>query len=94
MKQAFPFRERRIFTITRFEKGGEYPIYARKKGSLRAKEEILVDGNKLGKGKEYFQIGGVEESPDQRLIAVPIDTRGRRFYDISFKDTATGKMLA
>jgi oligopeptidase B len=81
------------FYYTRYVKGGEYPVIARKKDSLKAKEEVLVDGNKLGKGKKYFQIGGLEESTDQRYIGYATDTVGRRFYDLYFRDTKTGKLL-
>lgn len=81
------------FYYSRFVKGGEYPILARKKGSLSAKEEVLVNGNRLAKGKKYFQFAGLEESTDQTLIAYGTDTVGRRFYDIYFKNTKTGKML-
>jgi len=81
------------FYYSRYVKGGEYPIVARKKDSLKAKEEILLDGNKLGKGKKYFQLGAAEESFDQTIIGYASDTVGRRFYDLYFKDTKTGKNL-
>ncbi len=90
---SVPFPRPPFFYYHRYEKGGEYPIYARKKGSLKAKEEVLVQGNKLGKGKSYFQIHSVEESPNQRFVGYGIDTVGRRFYDLYFKDTKTGKLL-
>lgn len=81
------------FYYARYVKGGEYPIMARRKGSLKVKEEVLLDGNKLGKGKKYFQLGAMEESLDQTLIGYATDTVGRRFYDLYFKDTKTGKNL-
>jgi oligopeptidase B len=39
------------YYITRFETGKDYPIYSRKKKSLSAKEEIMLDCNELAKGK-------------------------------------------
>lgn len=81
------------FYYYRYVKGGEYPVVARRKDSLKKKEEVLLDGNKLGKGKKYFQLGAVEESLDQNLIGYATDTVGRRFYDLYFKDTKTGKNL-
>jgi oligopeptidase B len=81
------------FYYTRYVKGAEYAVFARKKDSMKAKEEVLIDGNKLGKGKKYFAVGAFEESPNQRWIGYGTDTVGRRFYDLYFKDTETGKIL-
>jgi oligopeptidase B len=90
---SYPVPHDGYFYSTKFKKGGEYPIFVRRKGSMRGKEEILVDGNKLGKGKSYFQFAVVDESKDQNVLCYGIDTVGRRFYDLYFKDLKTGKVL-
>lgn len=79
--------------ITRFELGKDYPIYARKKGSLTAKEEILFDCNVLAKGHSYFQLGGLSISPDNKYASFGVDIVGRRIYTIQVKDLQTGKIF-
>nr|WP_306566738.1 S9 family peptidase [Flavobacterium lindanitolerans] len=79
--------------ITRFETGKDYPIYARKKGSLTAKEEILFDCNEMAKGHSYFQLGGVSISPDNKYASFGVDIIGRRIYTIQVKNLQTGKLF-
>lgn len=88
-----PYRHGNYYYYTRFEKNKEYPIYCRKKGSLDAAEEILLDANQLAKGHSYFQVGGLELSPNHQMLAYAVDTQGRRIYTIHFKDLTTGKTL-
>lgn len=87
-----PFRYGDYYYYKTYKAGGEYPVYARKKGSLGAKEEVLLDVNELAKGKAFCQVGFPSIRPDHRMIAYAMDTGGRRFYDIYFKDLVTGKM--
>ncbi|HEU4497410.1 MAG TPA: S9 family peptidase [Flavobacterium sp.] len=79
--------------ITRFEKGKNYPVYARKKGSLAAEEEILFDCNELAKGHSYFQLGGMSISPDNKYASFGVDVVGRRIYTIQIKNLETGKVF-
>lgn len=79
--------------ITRFELGKDYPIYARKKGTLAAKEEILFDCNELAKGHSYFQLGGLSISPDNKYASFGVDIVGRRIYTVQVKDLQTGKIF-
>ena len=74
-----------FYYYRRFEPGKEYPVSARRKGSLQAPELILVDGNAWGKGEKFFQMTGVQVTTDHKMLAVAADTQGRRFYDIRFK---------
>jgi oligopeptidase B len=78
---------------TRFETGKQYPILVRKKGSLQAAEETLLDENVLAQGHGYFSLNGSQVSPDNRLVAYAVDTGGRRFHTIRFKDLSAGKSL-
>lgn len=91
--QSVPYKEGNYYYYSRFEKGGEYPIYCRKKGSLSAKEEILLDGNILGKGKSYFNIGGLEIADNEQIMAFAIDTVSRNNYTLKFKNLQTGEIL-
>jgi oligopeptidase B len=81
------------FYYTRTEEGREYGIHCRKKGSLEAPEEILLDENTLAEGKKYFRIGNFAVSPDHRLLAYSEDYDGDEEYTIRVKDLETGQML-
>jgi oligopeptidase B len=91
--ESVPYLYNEYYYITRFETGKNYPIYSRKKESLSAKEEILFDCNKLARGHNYFQLGGLSVSPDNTLAIFSIDYVGRRIYDIQVKNLETGKIL-
>ncbi len=77
---------------SKYNEESEHPIVARKKGSLQAKEEILLDGNELAGDKSFFRLGSWEESPDHRFLAFSTDVRGRRFYTVQIKDLKTGRL--
>lgn len=91
--ESVPVKKGNYFYYAKFVEGGEYPVYCRKKESLNAPEEIILDGNKLGKGKKYFNIGGYEITDDESIIAYGTDTISRRNYTVRFKDLKTGKLL-
>ena len=91
--QSAPYKRGDYFYYYRYVEGGEYPIYARKKGSLDADEEIMLDVNKLAGDAEYFAVRSFKVSPDDRIAAYGVDTEGRRFYDLYFLDLETGKLL-
>ncbi len=88
-----PAKYKHYFYFTRFEQGGEYPIHARRKGSASGTEQILLDGNAMAKGHDFFQIAGQEISPNEQLLAYGEDDNGRRQYTIHVKDLGTGKTL-
>jgi oligopeptidase B len=90
---SVPYKLDDYFYYNRFEQGGEYAIYCRKKGSLEAPEEIIVDGNELGKDKSFFNFY-ISVSPDHQKVAVLMDTVGRNFYTIMVKDLNTGSFLS
>jgi len=88
-----PYLERGHWYYTRYETGDEYPIHARKAGSLDAPEQALLDVDEMARGHDFFQIGAFEVSPDNRLLAYAVDTVGRGQYMLRFKDLATGSLL-
>jgi len=91
---SVPYKRDGYFYYTRYEDGKEYPIYARKRGSLDRPEEVMLDANVLAEGHEFFSIGGWAVSSGQNLLAYAVDTQGRRIYTVHFKDLATGQLLA
>ncbi len=91
--ESVPYKDNGYYYYTRYEEGKEYPIFCRKKENLEAGEEILVNANEMAEGHAYFQIGGLSVSPDNRYVALGIDTVSRRKYTIYIKDLQTGEML-
>ena len=89
-----PYKLGEYFYYTRYEEGGEYPIFCRKRGTTEAKEEVLLDGNRLGKGHGYFALRSMRPSSGSDFLAFAADTVGRRFYNIGFKNLSTGQVLS
>ena len=77
---------------TRFEAGQEYPIYYRKPKSLDAVEEIMLNVNEMSVDHEFYNIGGLSVSPDNKLLAFSEDTASRRIYTIRFKNLESGEI--
>ena len=92
--QSVPYKYNGYYYYDRYETGKEYPVYVRKKGSLDAAEEILLDVNEMAEGHDYYQLTGLEVSPDNQLIAFGVDTVSRRQYTLHIKNLATGEILA
>ncbi|GAB4406093.1 MAG: oligopeptidase B [Microscillaceae bacterium] len=82
---------------TRYEEGQEYPLYCRKKLNAQAEavgeEEIMMNVNKMAEGYNYYSLGGISVSDDNRLAAYFVDTVGRRQYNLHFKNLETGEIL-
>jgi len=91
---SVPYRKHGYWYNTRFEPGKEHPIFARRKGSLEAPEEILLNANALAAGHDYYRIGALEVSPNCMWLAFCEDTVGRRQHALRFKNLATGEILA
>ena len=89
---SVPYFYNDYFYYTRYEKDKQYPIYCRKKSSLDNEEEILIDANVMSKGHDYFRVGMIEISPDNKTMAYSIDTVSRRIYTIHFMDLETRKI--
>lgn len=77
---------------SRFETGKQYPIYARKPKAGGA-EQIMLDVNKMAEGKDFYQVGNYQVSPNQQLLAYAEDSTGRRNYTLKIRDLRTGKDL-
>jgi len=90
---SVPFRDHGYVYYTRFEEGKEYALYCRQKDAPNAPEEILLNVNQMAEGHAYFQVSGLEVSPDNKMIAYGEDTVSRRLYTLRFKNLATGETL-
>ncbi len=91
---SVPYQKNGWWYYRRYDEGGEYPIYARRQGSMQAPEQVMLDATELAHGRDFYQVGNMAVSPDGRLLAYADDTVGRRQYTLRFKDLATGKTLA
>jgi len=91
--ESVPYFYNGYYYITRFEKGKDYPIHSRKKGSLEAKEEILFDCNEMAQGHAYFNLSGLSISEDNIWASFGVDTVSRRQYTIQIKNLITGEIL-
>jgi len=78
---------------TRTEQGKSYPIFCRKKGSLEAPEEVILDQNALAQGRRFHALGGFDVSPDGNYLLYLEDTTAFREYTLYVKDLRTGRML-
>ncbi len=85
-----PYFSRGYWYYTRNEEGLEYPIHARRLGSMDAPEEVLLDVNQLAEGHDYFEVAERKISPDGKWLAYVVDTVGRRQYALQVKNLETG----
>ena len=91
--QSVPVKDNGYSYYSRFEEGGDYRLYCRKKiGS--DKEEIMLNGPQMAEGYAYFGFGSRSVSPDNKLLSYGIDTISRRRYTIYFKNLESGELLA
>jgi oligopeptidase B len=90
---SVPYRMHGYWYHTRFAPGQEHPIFGRRKGSLEAPEDVMLDANVLAEGHDYYRIGAMEVSLDSEWLAFCEDTVGRRQYTLRFKNLRTGEIL-
>jgi len=88
-----PYRDGDYFYYSRTVQGLQYPIYARKRGSTQAREEITLDLNEMAKGLKYLGLGAYDVSDDGNYLAYSSDITGYRQYTLQIKDLRTGKLL-
>lgn len=92
--ESVPVFKNGYFYYTRTEDGKQYYKYCRKKGSLDAPEELLLDVDEMAKSHAYYAAAGFSISPDNNLLAFGVDTVSRRQYTIHIKNLATGEIYA
>jgi oligopeptidase B len=90
---SVPYRKDDYFYYSRTVEGQDYPIYCRKRGSLDAPEQIMLDVNEIARGHKFCSARPGDISPQQDLLAYSVDTVGRRFYTLRFKNLSTGEPL-
>lgn len=76
----------------KFEKGAQYKKWMRRPVAGGA-DEVILDEAALAKGVEYFRLGAITISEDDRMLAYATDTDGSERFTVRFKDIKTGQML-
>jgi oligopeptidase B len=89
--ESVPSFKQGYFYYSRQVEGKDYFVYCRKKGTLDAAEEVLLDVNALAEGHNYFSARGFAISMDNNLMAYGIDMLSRREYTIYIKNLQTGE---
>ena len=90
---SVPQKDGDYFYYSRMVKGKDYPLFCRKKGSLEASEEVILDQNEVAKGHEFCDVAVVEVSKDHRYLAYSADYSGDESYTVTIKDLETNKVF-
>ena len=88
-----PTLDRSWWSYTRTVEGLDYEIYCRRHRSMQAPEQVMLDANHLAEGHDYFDLGYVERSPDENLLAYAADFDGSEQHELRFRDLSTSKDL-
>ncbi len=91
--ESVPYKLDNFWYYQRYEVGAEYAIHARKKDTMVAPEQIVLNLNERAKGHGYYHCGGIAISDDHNWIAFAEDTIGRRIYTVRFKNLLTNEVL-
>lgn len=91
--ESVPYKKNGYYYIVRYNIGAQYPIHIRKQNDLNQPDEVLFDVNEMAKGQEYFNLGGINVSPNNELVVFGIDNVGRRIYTLQIKNLITGAVL-
>ncbi|MDX2194751.1 MAG: S9 family peptidase [Gemmatimonadales bacterium] len=91
--QSVPEPEDGWLYYTRIEEGQQYVLQCRRRGGMDAPEEVLLDGNALAAGHDYFRLGVFETSPDHQLLAYATDTTGAEEFELVILDLRTRELL-
>lgn len=92
--ESLPYFKNGFWYISRFDEGKEFTIYSRRKGTMDAPEEIILDCNERAKDHPFYQLGDLALSADSMLIAFSEDIVSRRQYTLRFKELSTGALLS
>jgi oligopeptidase B len=88
--ESVPYRRHGYWYYVREVEGLQYPIYCRRKGSMEAPEEIILDMNALAQGHAYCSVGLIDVSPDATQLSYTVDFTGYRQYTLHVKDLVSG----
>lgn len=81
-----PTKRKGYLYYNRYEKGKDYPLILRKRDSVNAKEQVVLDINKLAEENPYINVSGYRISDNQQLLYYGIDTKGNRVQTFYLKN--------
>ncbi|GJG85322.1 oligopeptidase B [Gemmatimonadetes bacterium T265] len=90
---SVPYRKDGYWYYTRTEAGKAYPIFCRRRGTMDAPEEVVLDQNARAAGKKFLGLGGLNVSPDGSTLLFLEDTTALRVYTLYAKDLRTGRLV-
>ncbi|WP_328850965.1 S9 family peptidase [Micromonospora globbae] len=103
---SVPTRKGGYWYYTRTVEGQQYGVHCRRAvrdgeteppvsadGAPLDGEEVLLDGNVLADGHDFFALGAFDVSPDGRWLAYSTDFSGDERFTLRVKDLATGELL-
>ena len=90
---SVPFRVDGYWYYSRVVEGGEYAIHCRRKETMEAPEEIILDENERAADHDFYALGGWSVTIDAKVLAFAEDTVSRRIYTVRFRDLDTGEFL-
>jgi oligopeptidase B len=104
---SVPVRRGGFWYYTRTVEGQQYSIHCRRpaapseldppdtgEGAPLPGEEVLLDGNQLAEGHEFFALGTFNVSPDGQWLAYSADFAGDERFTLRVKNLTTGELLA
>ncbi len=92
--ESLPFRDHTYDYWTKTTTEGNYSIKLRKKINTDNVEEIWNgDKEKEKLGVEYFGVGDLEVSHNDKLLAYSLDTKGSEYYKIFIRNISTNKLV-
>lgn len=91
-ESSVPQKDGNYLYWRRFEKGAQYKQWMRKPVS-GGDDEVILDEAKEAEGEEFFRLGGIAISEDDRIMAWSSDTDGSERFTIRFRDLTTGADL-
>lgn len=89
--ESVPYKDGNYFYYNKYEQGKEYALNFRRFETMDGAEELLMDENERAKGQSYYDLGALEISEDEKLLAYSEDLVGRRLYTIRFRNLETGE---
>ena len=90
--ESVPYKSNGYYYITKYIKGGQYPLYYRSKEENGTHKKLLFDVNEMAKNYDYYTLNSFSVSVDNKLVTYGVDTLSRRQYDIRIKNIETGEI--
>ena len=75
----------------RYREGGQHELVCRRPRS-GGPEQIMLDGDALAEGLDFFELGDAVPSSDHSLLAWSLDDKGSELHTIKVRDLGTARI--